>query len=550
MVLSTHVISVPEENLDICDELKRLSLETRLMMNIVSEVRGTPVYPVKPHNLWTLDDSTQYIFAGVSTLKEEARLTLTDFVRASGTGSLWVPDQGNTTRGMHVAMTCGFSGVGIIMPIVACVSGLSEHELPGTDFLDLQIPGFAGDAVVSGDSVGHVLFMRATEWAKQRKFRWYQKHVFIPGVNYNRMEYDELDVSTVSDIPPEDTAVVAIDGDIPQLKAMLDDMDMYEEHSIICNKISAASSAAEAAADRCPVFKGIKAELPHHTVRHLPPERCPMKHKVDKAFKSDKVGGLNLKQKDSEALIDFISVLPGVMDKVCTRDNIQSGFNKNGMLDPESRRYPSFNGMFSTCRANPTIESHMEIRSKIGALMKQYDEHGETDEAFLDQLSIRRDIGLNGEEILRNAEAMHLRRATTINDRALVEKRELLRQEMCSSKINKMNEANEEHRQKIKLHEAAVYQVLKSAEKEARLGSDISLSDEANLEYCTLDDFAVLKVPLLNALIFAHDDQVKRAKDIPRKGNMKEVVEQGAHNTISMAFKCRLKPNLLEGNLP
>ena len=53
---------------------------------------------------------------------------------------------------------------------------------------------------------------------------------------------------------------------------MLDELDMYEEHSIICNKISDASSAAEAAADRCAVFKGIKVKLPHHTVRHLPPK--------------------------------------------------------------------------------------------------------------------------------------------------------------------------------------------------------------------------------------------------------------------------------------
>ena len=66
-----------------------------------------------------------------------------------------------------------------------------------------------------------------------------------------------------------------------------------------------------------------------------------------------------------------------------------------------------------------------------------------------------------------------------------------------------MNEANEEHRQKSKANEAAVCQVLKAAGEETRLGSDCSLSDEANLEYCTLDDFAKLTVPLLKAFILA-----------------------------------------------
>ena len=73
---------------------------------------------------------------------------------------------------MQVAMTCGFSGAGTSMPIVACVSGLSEQELPGTDFLVLEIPGFYGGANVSSDdNIGYVLFMRDTDHAKQRKFR-------------------------------------------------------------------------------------------------------------------------------------------------------------------------------------------------------------------------------------------------------------------------------------------------------------------------------------------------------------------------------------------
>ena len=65
--------------------------------------------------------------------------------------------------------------------------------------------------------------MRDTTGAKQDKFRWYQENVFVPGVNGNRLEYDEVDVSTVLEVPVEDTAVIVIDGDIPQLKATTQD---------------------------------------------------------------------------------------------------------------------------------------------------------------------------------------------------------------------------------------------------------------------------------------------------------------------------------------
>ena len=170
---STHCISVSEENQDLRAELSQLPYETRLMMEAVAEARGTPVFPVKPYNLWTLDDSAAYVFARLSNPKEEVKLTLASSARASGTDSLWIPDHNNSMKGMRVALTCGFSGAGTSMPIVACVSGLSEHELPGTEFLVLEIPGFCigGGANITISGLGYVLFMHDTKGGKQDKFR-------------------------------------------------------------------------------------------------------------------------------------------------------------------------------------------------------------------------------------------------------------------------------------------------------------------------------------------------------------------------------------------
>lgn len=60
----------------------------------------------------------------------------------------------------------------------------------------------------------------------------------------------------------------------------------------------------------------------------------------------------------------------------------------------------------------------------------------------------------------------------------------------------------------------------------------------------------MLTVPLLKAFIVAHDDELVRLNDIPKKGTVKEAIENGEVNAISMAHKCRMKPNLLEGKPP
>ena len=96
----------------------------------------------------------------------------------------------------------------------------------------------------------------------------------------------------------------------------------------------------------------------------------------------------------------------------------------------------------------------------------------------------------------------------------------------------------------------AVYKLLKEAESTGVLHEGALLSDENHLECCTLDTFDTLKLAELTAFIVAHDDTLKRKKDIPKRGNLKEAKELGVKNAILMAYNCRMKPNLLEGKQP
>ena len=195
---STHLISIPKENIDLREELAGLPYETWLMMNMVSKVRWTPVYLVKPHNLWRIDDSTKYCFARFLSLSNEVKLTLAESDQASGTDLLWVPNNNSLMKGIRVAMTCGFLASGTSLPIIACVSRLGEQELPGRDSLILKIPGFCigRGANVSNKEIGHVLFIRNKFTAVSSAAEVADRCFVLKGIK------QELSCHTVRDIPP------------------------------------------------------------------------------------------------------------------------------------------------------------------------------------------------------------------------------------------------------------------------------------------------------------------------------------------------------------
>ena len=131
---------VSGEGLDIRAELKRLDEDAQTLYDMASEARGIAVVPVKPQNLWSIDDTYFWKFGGLSNLNDKPKLMMKDSVKASGSESVWTLDEGNDFNGIRVSMTFAFSVAGTCLPLVVCVSGLSEQELPGTDFPDLEVP--------------------------------------------------------------------------------------------------------------------------------------------------------------------------------------------------------------------------------------------------------------------------------------------------------------------------------------------------------------------------------------------------------------------------
>ena len=232
--------------------------------------------------------------------------------------------------GMRVKLTFTFSAMGTCMPLVCTVTGLTEREMPtGEEFIHVKVPGLCiggGGVNINNQEVGHLLFMRNTEGAEKKRFKWYQQEILLPGINDHRKRYAKFDASSGSPIPDKLTAVTYCDGDFSQVDAIKTSIDLFAENKVIANKQHASRSGVEQPADLARVFKLIKNLLPSHTVKNIPAERCPMKALMLDAFKEQLVY-LNLASNKRHSLVDFISTLSVIATKACTVKNFQHGFN-------------------------------------------------------------------------------------------------------------------------------------------------------------------------------------------------------------------------------
>ena len=75
------------------------------------------------------------------------------------------------------------------------------------------------------------------------------------------------------------------------------------------------------------------------------------------------------------------------------------------------------------------------------------------------------------------------------------------------------------------------------------------VTNENNIENCTLKIMSILRHPQLKLFILAHDEDNQLVSKIPKKGTL-ENARSGERNSILVAYQCRMKKNLLEGKQP
>ena len=407
VVGATHVLLRDKWDPDILHDLKHLPKPTVELTLSVSKAWGDrPVLPVKPAYIYSTDETTNYAYEGTRAEKGRFVLVTKKSVAKSGTQAMYNCDDNKSMSGMRLKCTFTFSALGACFPLVVTVAGLKDSEMPEKDFVHVTVPGLCvggGGVNVNNTEDGHIVFLRNDPGAEKKKFRWYQDTILIPGINAQRLHHDNFDASKGLDIPDALTAVSWCDGDLSQIDAITNSIPLFAENKIVANKQHAARSGVEQPADVSRVFKQIKQLINTTSNAHLPVERCPIKKLLSEAISED-LSCIKLASNKRGALIDFISILPEVATKACTKSNIQHGFIESGIIDKDNHRYPVFNKMLATCRRNPTQDEYNIAKSNFPDFLYSVEERGLIPEEQYEMRGIQVDKDAHGNEVRRDYE--------------------------------------------------------------------------------------------------------------------------------------------------
>jgi hypothetical protein len=103
--------------------------------------------------------------------------------------------------------------MGNCFPFVVTVTGLTEWDMSGKDFVHVEIPGLCigggGVSVNSSEQCGHLFLMRNTEGAEKARFKYYQEKILIPGISLQWKKYCDFDIAAGTSIPDKATAEVS-----------------------------------------------------------------------------------------------------------------------------------------------------------------------------------------------------------------------------------------------------------------------------------------------------------------------------------------------------
>ena len=139
-----------------------------------------------------------------------------------------------------------------------------------------------------------------------------------------------------------------------------------------------------------------------------------------------------------------------------------------------------------------------------------------------------------------------MQQATCINHPSVCKIRNAKKAKARSSKLDQAKKDNETPYDKVWAHEEAVEILSKQLEDDDIIRAGSSLTDESNLEYCTVDTFDILRAPQLKAFILVQDNTLDKMSDIPNHRNLK-AAQEGTVNVLVVAFCCKDKPHILHG---
>ena len=320
---------------------------------------------------------------------------------------------------------------------------------------------------------------------------------------------------------------------------------LTREHDIADPKQAASTTATAQAADL-----GKHHPRVHYLNKLLDPSMAAVSQieaaRVTKHLRS--FLGLKLPKGKEVAVSNVSSALDSMLAQACTRRNLVSGFEANGMNDQSDPFSSNLEAVLDTCQA-PWLPNEVDnIRQQFDKLYNEFSSEGVVSDATMLKHMIPEDEP-NSKGIVRNRDTDHEphRRVQITNHRALEAKR-LAKVNEVAAEVAKLA-ATEKVTVEAILEVAVVAErkLIHLVEQRAKEGVVRRGQRPASTADAVLEDVVGLSVAELKAFDTARRCKTLRdRKPYPKRGTLEEAKDTNGKPTLArMAFELRKKEVIL-----
>ncbi len=121
-----------------------------------------------------------------------------------------------------------------------------------------------------------------------------------------------------------------------------------------------------------------------------------MLSRIQKALKECN-DSLHLKPRKFEALVDFLAMLPTMVDEVANPDKIIGGFIACGMIDNETKSTPDMDMILGMCKRTMTTNEYELCQNKFPDLYEYQNQHGHIPDVIFETEGFLQDRNINRE---------------------------------------------------------------------------------------------------------------------------------------------------------
>ena len=362
-----------------------------------------------------MDGTSLFVFEGKARKEKKGQFVIAppDIAEKGKSCSTFKRGTHTPFDGVQAELMITTAADGTVAPLVVKFKGLTPDEVTGALFVEVPGLGYSRN----NNSTGTVMFVGSSSGEDPDSTpavlssQYYHSKILLPWIRGKRQELGWHDGTPV---PPHLAAVASCDGAQDMLKAIIKCLTCDEADLVHNIKIAAAMTGTAQPNDVALCFKLIKLYAKSMEASDTT-SSSRFKERLKKQFKE--LHGLKLPTKKLNAIVDFLAVLPDVLQKAITAKYITDSYRDTGWIGkgkgPNS--WPTIEGFYQQVRRKVSKEEKELVRRSLPKLAEHYHAHGHVPDSVFSELGFDPDKHLStGEDVHRSSDADHLQRGKSI----------------------------------------------------------------------------------------------------------------------------------------